>query len=467
MNAALSMFFTWQGKLSRRPYLIWGLCLFTVKYLLDRAVTLFAFHKPWYIWNYFVQVDFRSPLQLSSEEQMHSLVLIMLALPFILLGLMLCVRRLRDAGINPFYAGLFFLPYLNLIFFIVLASLPPLSEQTTLAREESKTRLQQYLSALIPKSKWANAALAVGLAACICVLFAILSFRTLGEYGWGLFVGTPFFLGFSSTLLFNYHEQHSLSENIGVATASVVLFAGLLVLFAMEGVFCLLMAFPIGWALAIIGATFANLIVKNGISRNTNPLLLLHVGMLIPSLLLLESTDEKALQVNSVTTSVIVNAPPKVVWNELVSFGTITEEPTLLLRTGVAYPIRARLEGQGVGAVRYCEFTTGAFVEPITIWQPPYHLAFGVLHQPPPLIETTFYDDLHLPHLEGYFQSKRGEFRLTQMQDGKTLLQGTTWYTLRMTPTFYWQIWSDMLLHAIHGRVLNHIRIQAETKTVQ
>ena len=37
-------------------------------------------------------------------------------------------------------------------------------------------------------------------------------------------------------------------------------------------------------------------------------------------------------------------------------------------RAGLAYPMRARIEGSGPGAVRYCEFSTGPFVEPIVTW---------------------------------------------------------------------------------------------------
>ena len=48
-------------------------------------------------------------------------------------------------------------------------------------------------------------------------------------------------------------------------------------------------------------------------------------------------------------------------------------------KTGLAYPLRARLVGAGVGAVRHCEFTTGAFVEPITVWDAPHRLAFDVI----------------------------------------------------------------------------------------
>ena len=39
---------------------------------------------------------------------------------------------------------------------------------------------------------------------------------------------------------------------------------------------------------------------------------------------------------------------------------------------------------------------------------------------------------------------------------------GTTWYTNRMWPAPYWHLWSDYIIHRIHGRVLTHIQQLAE-----
>ena len=58
----------------------------------------------------------------------------------------------------------------------------------------------------------------------------------------------------------------------------------------------------------------------------------------------------------------------------------------------MACPISAEIEGKGVGAVRHCIFTTGAFVEPITVWDEPNTLAFDVTEQPPPMKELSPYD---------------------------------------------------------------------------
>jgi hypothetical protein len=120
--------------------------------------------------------------------------------------------------------------------------------------------------------------------------------------------------------------------------------------------------------------------------------------------------------------------------------------------------VRARIEGEGVGAIRRCEFSTGAFVEPITVWDEPRHLAFNVRFQPQPMKELSFYDQVDAPHLDGFFRSVRGEFRLTPIAGGKTLLEGRTWYEMDMQPGWYWQNYGRWFIHKIHLRVLGHIK---------
>jgi hypothetical protein len=89
-------------------------------------------------------------------------------------------------------------------------------------------------------------------------------------------------------------------------------------------------------------------------------------------------------------------------------------------------------------------------------------LAFDVSAQPDPLTELSPYGRIDVPHLHGYFISQRGEFRLTELPGGRTLLAGTTWYVNRIEPSGYWRLWSDYLIHTIHRRVLEHIKTDAE-----
>ena len=164
-------------------------------------------------------------------------------------------------------------------------------------------------------------------------------------------------------------------------------------------------------------------------------------------------------------TSIEVNAPPAQVWKKVVAFAEIVPPKEMLFRAGLAYPIRAEISGQGVGAVRRCIFSTGAFVEPIEVWDEPRLLKFGVTENPAPLNELTPYSHIAPAHLHGYFVSRKGQFLLTALPNGGTRLEGSTWYQHTMWPAAYWHLWSDYIIHRIHLRVLNHIRESVERES--
>jgi len=231
-----------------------------------------------------------------------------------------------------------------------------------------------------------------------------------------------------------------------------------LLLFAMEGVVCIMMAVPIMVPLACLGG----LVGKTLADRRR----LLKQGLVVSCLALpLMSVGESYLSdpnIFVVTSAVTIDAPPTEVWHCVVDFPEITAQPEWYFRWGIAYPQRARIDGQGVGAVRHCEFSTGSFVEPITAWDEPRRLAFDVTEQPEPMFELTPYRHIHPPHLKGSFRSTRGEFRLVELADGRTRLEGSTWYELKIYPHAYWTLWTDSLVHRIHDRVLRHIKRLAE-----
>jgi hypothetical protein len=103
-------------------------------------------------------------------------------------------------------------------------------------------------------------------------------------------------------------------------------------------------------------------------------------------------------------------------------------------------------------------------VEPIEVWDEPRLLRFSVTQNPAPLREWSPYGELDLPHLHGYMISKQGEFRLERMENGQTLLRGTTWYQHGLWPAEYWRWWSDAIIHRIHLRVLRHVKELSESQ---
>lgn len=281
------------------------------------------------------------------------------------------------------------------------------------------------------------------------------------EYGLALFLLIPLYLGFVPTVMVGVKREMTWGTAIRLGSITLVIYTGVLLLSAIEGVMCIVMAAPISVSLVILGSLLGYVVVRHVLVAPTTTMMIALV--LIPITSVVESTDEPELL--SATTSIEIDADRATVWQHVVQFPQLDEPTELMFKAGIAYPVRARIVGTGVGAVRYCTFTTGDFVEPITTYDAPRLLAFDVADQPAPMIELSMWD-VDAPHLHGYFASQRGQFKLTELPNGNTLLEGTTWYHHRISPAFYWRLWSDHIVHAIHSRVLQHIKRQAEKSAV-
>lgn len=279
----------------------------------------------------------------------------------------------------------------------------------------------------------------------------------IGQYGIALFILTPFLIGFCSTFLYGYKNKITKSNAIWIGFLTLTICTGSLIIFAIEGLICIAMAAPIGILLTWIGSLIAYSLLKK--LPNSSPSLLLILVVIIPFTSFIENKVKPEL--TAVTTSIIINAKPMEVWKNIIEFPELDAPNEFIFKTGIAYPINAKIIGKGVGAVRHCNFTTGSFVEPVTVWQEGKLLKFDVLEQPAPMKELSFWD-IDAPHLHDYFVSKKGQFKLIKLKNGGTRVEGTTWYYNNIKPSFYWQEWSDLIVHKIHNRVLNHIKIISE-----
>jgi hypothetical protein len=286
----------------------------------------------------------------------------------------------------------------------------------------------------------------------------VLSAMAVQVYGLTLFVGVPLALGFVSALLYSTPGRGTpIRELIGVAWLATLLLGAALILIAAEGLICLVMAWPLVLGLAAVGAVIGRVARK---VAGTGALASVAV-LALPGLLVGESAADRQPPLMSVRSSIVIAATPELVWRHVIRFPELDAPRDIAFRLGVAYPIGATIEGRGVGAIRRCRFSTGDFVEPITVWEPGRRLAFSVSGQPEPMHELSPYDTVHAPHLHGYLESVRGEFLLERVPGG-TRLTGTTWYRNRMWPTAYWRLWSDGIIHRIHRRVLRHIKVVTE-----
>lgn len=307
-----------------------------------------------------------------------------------------------------------------------------------------------------------SALITYGLTAAVVAATATAVLRFGHTYGYVLFSGVPLVAGATSTMLYGRQARLTLSA-VFVVTSPVALFAslGLLVL-GTDGIVCILMSLPISLPMAWLGGFIVYGLNKAGfIGRSGGAAVALFPPLW--AALLLESLVAPVPGVRVVISTVEVHADAETVWKNVVAFPPITEPLAPIFRLGIAYPMSATISGNGVGAIRRCNFSTGTFVEPITSWVPGRELEFSVIESPPPLRETSFYSNLDVPHLHGTFAAERGRFLITPTGRGTVMLEGTTWYRQRLWPQFYWDSISDGMVHRIHERVLQHIKHTAQS----
>ena len=140
------------------------------------------------------------------------------ALPFVYLGVLFTVKRLRSIGAPLFLVGLFFIPFINLLFFVVLSVLPP--RQT----ENEVDHPPHWLERTLPRDRWASFFLSVWAAVLVGLPILAIGINYLQSYGWGVFVGIPFMLGLIATLLHAVHQRRTFWECISVALSACALF---------------------------------------------------------------------------------------------------------------------------------------------------------------------------------------------------------------------------------------------------
>src|ERR1700682_3831269 len=454
------------GRVSRAKYAAAGFIGVAIKHNLDRLIAASFLGYKNSFFNYWAPLGKAARLDyLSSTEAKFLATLLLTSIPFLWVGVTMTVKRLRDAGQPVWLVVLFFVPFINVLFFLMLCALPP--QERSADAEGAPWPGPGSLSSMIPRSPLGSAVLSIFLTSVLGLFFLALGTLVIGAYGWGLFVALPFCLGMFLVLLYTYHSPRDWWACLNVALLPVGILGVALILVAMGGGICVLMAAPFALGLSALGGMLGYTIQAHHWRPKQTPAMLSIVILMIPASFGIEHAAALQPPAFMVRTAIEVNAPPEKVWNRVVAFAEIPPPKELLFRAGIAYPIRAEISGHGVGAVRHCIFSTGPFVEPIEVWDEPRLLKFGVTANPAPLSELSPYGNIQPRHLHGYFVSEKGQFLLTALPGGRTRLEGTTWYQHTMWPATYWSWWSNYVIHRIHSRVLNQIRDRPESQTLQ
>ena len=360
----------------------------------------------------------------------------------------LTIRRARDAAINEWWAAAAVLPPLQPILILILSLLPSRAEASSPAQATADARARITVEAF--KGAFAGMGLTV--------LAVVLSTLVFGAYGTGLFVMSPLIIGAVTAYIGNRRVDIGGPATWALVKSAAALGGLALLALALEGLICIVVIAPLWLLLSAIGGCIGRPIAR---ATHRRPQSTSAALSLIPLLYALEAIFPASVTFEN-QVSIDIDAPSAAVWRAITAMGRIEEPPGVLFRLGLAHPLSGRLVGEGVGAERYGEFSTGTAVERITEWVPNHRLAFLVLNDVPTLRELSPYDHVHAPHVVGYFATTVASFELEDRGTQITKLTLRSTHVLRLEPTLYWLPLVKWVVEENKTRVLRHIRLVAE-----
>ena len=151
----------------------------------------------------------------------------------------------------------------------------------------------------------------------------------------------------------------------------------------------------------------------------------------------------------SVETQVVFFASQERAWNSIVFYEQIEHEPPFLLRLALPRPVGTTGGKAAVGDTSRCVYENGYLVKKITEREEGRLLGFRVIEQ-----KIHFEHDLEL---------REGSFRIDPGPGpGTSLVTLATTYRRLTYPAFIWQPAETLVLHTLHGHVLEGMRANAE-----
>ena len=234
-------------------------------------------------------------------------------------------------------------------------------------------------------------------------------------------------------------------------------------LFKMEGLICLIMAFPAYILMASLGACAYYLCVRHkeeGYRRRG-----LGLFLFLPMLVAPVEGGFGAVPRHAVTLDEIeIAAPVDAVWKQVIRVPRIGagEIPWGLSRImGFPDPVEATLSHEGLGGVRRASFQGNVlFTETIDAWEERRLLSFTIVPNTAEIPPTTM--DEHMIVGGDYFKVLRGTYSLEDMGGGKTLLRLSSDHVAITDFNAYAGLWGSIIMGDIQERILKVIKARCE-----
>lgn len=242
--------------------------------------------------------------------------------------------------------------------------------------------------------------------------------------------------------------------------AIVFFFFALAFLFQIDGAICLIVLFGPFLLLGGLGGFIYMLII---IRRNKHKDL--YVSLMLPLIVLaIERNFEATDSINTIATSIVVDAPSSVVWEQIKNVKNIREdeiETHFIHLIGVPKPINGELDKEGPGGIREITWAKGIrFREHITAWKEGVSFAYDIDVDPKSIPPKTL--DEHVMIGGKYFDVLKGSYTLDSTADGKCLITLSCTYRVTTNLNFYSKIWADFMLDDFQEMILEVVKKRSE-----
>lgn len=268
----------------------------------------------------------------------------------------------------------------------------------------------------------------------------------------------PLVVGVVAALLSPIDKPAKGYQNAALAILMVVIAT---TLWQYESLFCWLILAPIALTAAEIGVFIVNLVRK----RNAAQTRVLFSLMLLPALAMpVESLVPDATVYQSTHNSIVIEAPPELVWQAIKSVPTIQKheyKTSWTHRLGLPRPLAATLSHEGVGGVRTAGFSSGlSFLEEVTDWQENKTLAFSIKAQGNAKERTAF--NLG-PDIGGQFVDvTSGRYTIEVLDNDTVLLHLVSTQRLTSKMNSYAGFWVHAVMSDLQGTILEVIKNRCE-----
>jgi len=308
---------------------------------------------------------------------------------------------------------------------------------------------------------------------CIPVFFAILIRVVFGAtvfddflsvMSWTFFITVPAGIGALTIYFSPAHKANSTLYVIFVPWIPIVLVITLTIMFGLEGWACWIMILPLFFIFASIGGVIAGYykMKKTKRQQNLNVSLLVLLPFIIGPI---EHSIEVTPSIYTTYTSIIIDASPEKIWDNVTSVRQIQPgegNPRLTNWLGFPQPLKAELDTLAVGGFRKAIFEKGlVFNETVTHYDHLKFMAFSIKANTYEIPSTTL--DNHILIGGAYFDMLNGTYKLNRITNSKYELILYSNFSMKTTFNSYAGLWGNWIMKDIQNNILDIIKKRSET----